>query len=274
MRTANYIAPLLVASIVASQALAAPNEHNETQDVDRSGYHFTRQATYLFTDFLGDDEATTLGLETDAKFEMGSLSARHIMYLEVMDYPRAIPGKMGTPEEGDPESFEAATGIGDLLTGIWFTPVDHHGTVEFGPGAALQVPTASDDALGSGQWATGPSIDIEYRNGKFFAGTIIMQLWSFAGDSSRKDVNMIMAKYFLMYDMNEKWKAISIPYGVSYCWNKPSGERLALPVGGGLQRNFTIGKQRMSLHAQYFHYVERPTKGSEADARLTLEMYW
>jgi hypothetical protein len=239
------------------------------------GYHFTRQATYLYTDFLGGDNATTLGIETDAKFGLGSLHARHIMYLEVMDYPRPIPGKIGLVPSGDPEALDGATGIGDLLTGIWLSGAHHEGQkLELGYGMGLQLPTASDDSIGSSQWSAGPSIDIEYRSGAFFAGTIIMQLWSFAGDSDAKDVNMLIAKYFLMYDLNEDWKLISIPYGVTYYWNKSSGEALSLPIGGGVQRNFSIGKQEMSLHAQYFEYVERPSKGSEADLRFTLEFYF
>ena len=85
---------------------------------------------------------------------------------------------------------------------------------------------------------------------------------------------MTLAKYFLMYDLNRHWKLISIPYGVTYYWNKPSSEAFAFPVGGGIQRNLHWGKQELSLHLQGFYYVERPTKGSEGDVRLTLEWYF
>jgi len=85
---------------------------------------------------------------------------------------------------------------------------------------------------------------------------------------------MSMAKYFVMYDLNKDWKLISIPYGVTYYWNKPDSEALSLPVGGGVQRNFRIGSQDGSLHLQYFNYVVRPSKGSEEEVRLTLEWYF
>ena len=248
---------------------------SESSGASSRGYKFTRQATYLYTDFLEGENATTLGLETDAHFGLGSLQGRHIMYLEAMDYPRPIPGKIGQVPGNDPAGYGEATGIGDLLSGVWLSGSHHEGQkLELGYGFGFQLPTASDDSLGSRKWSAGPSIDIEYRNGPFFAGAILMQLWSFAGDSDAKDVNMLIGKYFLMYDLNEDWKLISIPYGVTYYWDKPSSEALSLPVGGGVQRNFSVGKQEMSLHAQYFEYVERASKGSEADLRFTLEFYF
>jgi hypothetical protein len=248
---------------------------NEVPEEHGNGYHFTRQATYFYNDFLAGEDAQTLGLETDAKFGLGDFHVRHIMYLEAMDYPRPIPGKWSDADPENPDSFKDATGIGDLLNGFWVSPKSHgHHNLEVGYGFGMQFPTASDESLGSEKWAAGPSIDIEYRSGRFFAGTIIMQLWSFAGNEDRKDVNMLIAKYFLMYDLNEDWKLISIPYGISYYWNKPSDEALSLPIGGGLQYNFSIGSQEMSFHAQYFNYVVRPSKGSEADLRFTLEFYF
>ena len=265
----------LAALLLLATQIGAAAEAAASADHSSNGYHLTRLALYYYTDFLEGDNASTVGLETDAKFGISKLQGRHIMYLEAMDYPRPIPGKIGSAPSDDPQPQEQATGIGDLLTGVWLSPQHHEGQkLEVGYGLGLQLPTASDDTLGSSKWSAGPSIDVEYRSGNFFAGTIIMQLWSFAGDSDSKDVNMLIAKYFLTYDLNEKWKLISIPYGITYYWNKPSDEALSLPVGGGVQRNFKVRSQEMSLHLQYFDYVVRPPKGSEADVRLTFEMYF
>lgn len=251
--------------------------HNRVrQQVDaRERYHFTRQATYLYTDFLQGDDATTLGIETDAAFGFSDIHVRHIMYLEVADYPRVVPGKTTNPDVTEPDAFEEETGITDLLTGFWFSrDKEEHHALEIGYGLGLQLPTASDDSLGTGKWSAGPSIDIEYKKGNFFGGSIFIQLWDFAGESDRKSVNTLIWKYFLMYDLNPDWKLISIPYGVTYYWNKPSDEALSLPVGGGIQRNLHWGKQELSVHLQAFKYIVRPSKGSEADVRLTLEWYF
>lgn len=267
----RFASVLTLACLLSMPALHAGAEEAAGHGSNR--YRFTRQATYFFVDFLGGDTAETLGIETDAQFGIGSLKGRHIAYIEVADYPRTIPGKTTNPAPS-PDATEEATGTTDMITGLWFSSKDHHGPLEVALGPVFQLPTASDDTLGTGKWSTGPGLDIEYRKGKLFLGTIIFHIWSFAGDSDRKDVNMSMAKYFVMYDLNKDWKLVSIPYGVTYYWNKPDSDALSLPVGGGVQRNFKIGSQDGSLHLQYFNYVVRPSKGSEEEVRLTLEWYF
>ena len=136
-------------ALCASRTAVAEDAESESK-----AYRFTREATYLYTDFLEGDDATTLGIETDASFGLGDLHGRHIMYIEAMDYPRAIPGKRGAVPDEEPELFEEATGIGDLLTGVWLSsPAHGHQALEVGYGLGMQLPTASDDSLGSGKWA-------------------------------------------------------------------------------------------------------------------------
>ena len=166
----------LFSALLACFALSA--SANDAATEHGNGYHFTRQATYLYNDFLGGEDAQTLGLETDAKFGLGDYHVRHIMYLEAMDYPRPIPGKWSDPEKPQsPQDLKVDSGIGDLLTGFWLSPKpEGHPKLEVGYGFGMQLPTASDESLGSEKWAAGPSIDVEYKSGRFFAGTIIMQL--------------------------------------------------------------------------------------------------
>lgn len=249
--------------MVSTSVLASEGESDRLR--------FTRQATYLYNDFLNGEDAQTLGIEGESRWGTKRFHGKNIFYFEAADYPRGIPGKMGSQDV----QTEEATGITDLLTGFWLEPkTEGHSALELGYGAAFQFPTASDDSLGSGKWAAGPSIDIEYEKGNLFLGTIMMNLWSFAGDDDRKEVNMFLAKTFVLYTLNENWKLISIPYGITYYWNKPSSEALSLPLGGGVQRNFALGSQEFSFHAQYFEYVARSKKGSEADLRFTLEFYF
>ena len=109
----------------------------------------------------------------------------------------AVPGQpVGNPEPG----MEAATGINDLLTAAWISKKGpHHGKHHFAPGVAMQFPTGTSDSLGSGKWSIGPSFDYEYENGRLFAGAIALQIWSFAGEADRKDVNMLMIKPFVVF---------------------------------------------------------------------------
>lgn len=249
------------------------------QDVDppkpRSssvGFRVGSLRTWLFRSFLQDagSDANTLGLEFESYLSLGRYEIKNIAYFEVAQYPRAVPGQpLGNPEPG----IRAADGINDLLTGFWFSKKGrHHGKHHFAPGVAMQFPTASDKTLGSGKWSTGPSFDYEFESGRVFAGAIALQVWSFAGVPERKDVNMLMIKPFVYFTLTEKWDLTYVPYGISVYWNKASGEKVYLPLGGGVQRSLQLGSLNMNLGAQLFRNVVRPKKGPVYDLRFLVEL--
>ena len=233
-------------------------------------FHFTAIRAWAYRDYLPkSDDADILGLEFNSAFGVGDFDVTNISYLEFADYPRAVPGK---PYGNPVPELGAATGITDLLTAFLVSKKKvHHSPHHFSYGFAAQFPTASDDTLGSGKWSLGPAIEYEYHNGPFYAAFVALQLWSVAGESGRKPVNMMMIKPMITYDLAEKWKAVYMPYGISVYWNKKSGQKAYLPLGGGLQYNFAIGSQEMAASAQFFKYVVRPDKGSEYDLRFMLE---
>jgi len=251
--------------------LWAEEGHREGDASSPSGVHLSRYANWLFRSFLQDetDDATTLGLEFETKLSLEKLEIKNISYFELAQYDRGVPGQPpGNPVPGT----ASADGITDLLTAFWFSKKgQHHGKHHIAPGVAAQFPTASADTLGSGKWSIGPSFDYEYESGRLFAGAIALQVWSFAGDADRKEVSMLMVKPFVYYTLNEKWDLTYVPYGYTVYWNKPSGERVYLPVGGGAQRHFSLGSVQMNLGLQFFHNVVRPTNGTVNDLRFLVE---
>ena len=262
----------LVALLLSgAHTIAWAQEHeSEERESSSSGFRLDSQRTWLFRSFLKDDgdDADTLGLEFESYLSLGNVEIKNISYFEVNAYPRTIPGQ---PPGNPSPSIEPANGINDLLTAFWFSKKGHHGKHHFTPGVAMQFPTATDDSLGSGKWSLGPSFDYEYESGRVFAGAIALQIWSFAGDSARKDVNMLMIKPFFVYKLTGKWDLIYMPYGVSVYWNKASGEKVYLPLGGGAQRHFQLGSLKMNLGLQLFKNVVRPTKGTVYDLRGVVE---
>ena len=248
------------------------SEHVSDLGESSSGLRLSRYANWIFRSLLRDesDDATTLGLEFESKLSLSKLEVKNISYFEVAQYDRGVPGQpVGNPGSS---STAPADGITDLLTAFWFSKKgQHHGKHHFAPGFAAQFPTASDDTLGSGKWSLGPSFDYEYESGRWFAGAIALQLWSVAGDDDRKSVNMLMIKPFAYYNLTDKWDLMYVPYGIQVYWNKPSGEKVYLPVGGGAQRHFELGSVQMNLGLQYFYNVVRPTKGTVSDVRFLLE---
>lgn len=274
----------IVLSIFLASAVPA-NERPEvasgaTTDVGHGSsdrFHFTTIRAWAYRNFLpNDDDADVLGFEFNSAWSWGDWNVTNISYFEFAQYPRAIPGwplgNVGDPN--DPNNFQAATGVSDLLTAFLFSKkgAHHTGPHHFSFGFAAQFPTARDDSLGSGKWSVGPAIEYEYENGRFFAAFVALQLWSVAGDANRKDVNMMMIKPMLTYELSPNWKLVYMPYGISQYWNKPAGQKTYFPVGGGLQYGFNIGRTDMATSLQAFKYVARSDKGPKSELRFMLEV--
>ncbi len=250
----------------------AQDDLGEEEEQSFIEYRLASWGNWIFRSFLQDEsgDATTWGLEFASYLSMGSFEIKNIAYIEVAEYPRTIPGQ---PPGNHEPSLEAADGIGDLITGFWISKRgEHHEGHHIAPGIGLQIPTASDETLGSGKWSIGPSFDYEYESGDLFAGAIAIQLWSFAGDKDRKDVNMLLVKPFLYYEFADNWSLVYVPYGISVYWNKPSGENVYIPLGGGVQRSFQIGSVGLNISAQFFNNVVRPSKGTVNDLRFLFEL--
>ena len=246
--------------------------HSEEQDTDATGLRVTRFANWLFQSYLQDetDDNETWGMEFESKLDLGRYEVKNISYFEINQYERGVPGQ----PPGNPEpATEPANGIGDILSGFWFAKRGgHHGKHHFAPGFAMQFPTAASDTLGSGKWSIGPSIDYEYESGRLFAGAIALQIWSSPAIADRKDVSMLMIKPFVFFSLAKNWDLLYVPYGITVYWNKPSGEKVYLPLGGGVQRSFTFGSTQLNLAAQLFKNVVRPKKGTVYDLRFLVEL--
>ena len=276
---------LLLLLALGFQFQVEAQEQHENEQAEHSDsvsnkpfYRLDSQRTWPFFSFLEDkgDDAQTLGLELESHLNIGPYNVKNISYFEVNSYPRVIPGQpVGSP--GNADQSGAANGINDLLTAFWFSKsVKHHekdhGKHHFTLGFAAQLPTATDKTLGSGKWSAGPSFDYEFESGRWFAGAIALQIWSFAGESDRKAVNMLMIKPFVAFNVFPRFDLIYMPYGISVYRNKPEGEKVYLPLGGGAQYQFPLGKETtLNLGIQFFEYVIRPTNGTVYDLRFLIE---
>ena len=247
----------------------------EESEGDEPFYRLGSQRTWPFFSYLRDpgDDASTLGIEFESYLNIGQYEVKNISYFEVNQYPRVIPGQPNGNPEGTTDEVVPADGINDLLMGFWFARKGkHHGKHHFTGGFAAMFPTASDKTLGSGKFSLGPSFDYEYESGRWFAGAIALQVWSVAGPSDLKAVNMLMIKPFVVFNVVERFDLIYMPYGISVYWNKPAGEKVYLPLGGGGQYQIPLGKKTtLNLGLQFFENVIRPTKGTVYDLRFLVE---
>jgi len=163
----------------------------------------------------------------------------------------------GTPDipEGAP-SQDRETGLGDINYSLYFSPADTKELI-WGIGPSINLPTANKDPLGSGKWSAGAAgvVLLQPKWGTY--GGLIRQLWSFAGDDDRSDVNQFLIEPFLNYNLEGGWYLITDMI-ITANWDAPSSQRWTVPIGGGIGKLFSIGKQTINSRLEAYYMVEKP----------------
>jgi hypothetical protein len=141
----------------------------------------------------------------------------------------------------------------------------------WGFGPSINIPTATDDILGSEKWSAGPSAVSLVIDGPWVFGALARNLWSFAGDDDRDSVSQLLVQPFLNYNMNDGWYLTSSPV-VTANWESDDGDnRWTVPVGGGFGRVMRIGALPVNLQMQGFYQVERPDGGADWILRTQIQ---
>lgn len=177
----------------------------------------------------------------------------------LLSQPELVPGQGRT------------NGIGDIQFSGFFSPTKP-GAWIWGVGAVLQFPTASDDVLGQGKWAAGPTAVALQNNGPWGYGVLINNVWSFAGDDDRSSVNQLLVQPFLNYNVpgHPGLYFTSSPV-ITANWKAASGQRWTVPLGLGVGQIMKWGTQPVNLQAAAYYNVERPDGAANWNLRLQLQ---
>jgi len=147
-------------------------------------------------------------------------------------------------------------GLGDINQSLFLGPT-RPGSLIWGCGAIFLLPTATDGRLGSEKWGAGPAAVGLTMRGPWVLGALLQNIWSFAGDSDRPDVNQMTLQYFINYNLPNGWYLTSSPINTAN-WEADSDNRWTIPLGGGAGRLFRIGKLPVNAQVQAFYNVEKP----------------
>src|SRR5262249_42071230 len=111
----------------------------------------------------------------------------------------------------------------------------------WGVGPAFQFPTATDDELGTGKWSAGPGfvVFLSDRPLHITTGFLILNLWSFAGDEDRANVNAMTLQPFFNYNLPKGWYLTSSPL-ITANWEAGDDDRcLSAAASGASSRSVT-----------------------------------
>ncbi len=117
-----------------------------------------------------------------------------------------------------PNRAEGGTfGLGDAeVSGFWSPRKT--GSALLGVGPIVRIPLATDTRLGSGKWSAGVTAAAIARPRGELVGFRTDNLWSFAGDGDRPDVNQFYFQYFVVRSLGGGWYVLSVP-ALTANWN-------------------------------------------------------
>ena len=181
----------------------------------------------------------------------------------------SVDGAISTPENPNPAGMGSASGLGDTNYSLYLSPVDY-GDVIWGVGPSLMMPTASDDQLGSGKWSGGITAVALTQPGWGTMGILGRQLWSFAGDDNRGDVNQTLIEPFANYNLDNGWFLIT-DIIITANWEAPSSQTWTVPLGGGVGRVYKIGKQAVNNRIEFYYNIEKPDSAPDWSWSFTFQ---
>jgi hypothetical protein len=115
------------------------------------------------------------------------------------------------PFVSQPRLFDGGTpafGVSDVLTSLFFSPKS--GGLIWGVGPAISLPSTSIPTLGTGKWSAGPTVVVLKQTGPWTLGALWNQVWSFAGNDARDDVNQMFLQPFLAYQATPKLSTFGV----------------------------------------------------------------
>ena len=92
---------------------------------------------------------------------------------------------------------QPAFGLSDVVTSLFFSPTG--GSVIWGVGPAISLPSTTLPTLGTEKWSAGPTVVVLKQTGPWTYGALWNQVWSFAGNAKRDDVSQMFLQPFTAY---------------------------------------------------------------------------
>lgn len=170
------------------------------------------------------------------------------------------PGR--TPGEKD------SWGLGDITYESYYGPSNTR-KIFWGFGPAFQIPTATDPQLGTKKWSAGLAGTAAVVQGPVVAGVRVNQLWSFAGDDERPDVNQMAFEYFLYANLGSGWWIGTSPVNFAN-WEAEPDQTWTIPIGGGFGK--IVGSRvPLNLKLEAYGYADAPDNDADWSLMFGLE---
>jgi len=161
-------------------------------------------------------------------------------------------------------------GLSDTTQSFFFSPKQPSswGSIIWGAGPALLLPTATVGSLGTEKWGAGPTAVVLKMAGPVTTGFLWNQIWSVAGSKSRQRVNQTYFQPFLSYTTHT---ATTFSVNSESTYDFVSG-RWTVPVNFLISQIVRLGPQVLQLQVGYRSYVTTPENGPNWGLRFQLTL--
>jgi hypothetical protein len=157
------------------------------------------------------------------------------------------------------------SGLGDSTVTLWLSPEkEKPGAPIWGLGPIIQLPTATDDLLGSEKWGAGPSAIFLRQEKGWTVGALVNHLWSFAGEDSRQDISATFLQPFVNYT-TKRHTTFGFNTESTYDWEN---EQWTVPFNLFVTQLVKLGKLPVSFQVGGRYYAEKPSGGPDWGLRL------
>jgi hypothetical protein len=160
------------------------------------------------------------------------------------------PGLQG---EGVWESTHGHTG--DMLADIVYGGVDSGGTI-LTYGMTARLPTSSDTSNARQQLVVGPLINVGKMTGWGTYGAMFSHVIDVVEkrDKGTPDTTISTIDAYFSYGLGNGWQLISSSKA-TYDWEADSGNKLSIPLGGGIAKTTRLGSMPLRIAAELQKYV-------------------
>lgn len=158
-------------------------------------------------------------------------------------------------------------GLGDTSFTGWISPAAASKLL-WGVGPSVTIPTSTDDKLGAGEWALGPSVVILSMPGNWVVGSLFSNVW---GVSGNEDIDFFTWQPIVNYNLSDGWYLAFVPI-ITADWEADSDQRWTVPIGGGVGKIFRMGKQPINMSTHLYHNIEKPDAVGDWTLRVQFQL--
>jgi hypothetical protein len=158
------------------------------------------------------------------------------------------------------------SGTGDIVQSFFLSPVKLFKGWIWGAGPVFLWPTASNNALGGEKWGAGPTVVALRQEKGWTYGALANHIWSYAGDSTRQEVNATFLQPFVAYT-TKTYTTVGLNTESTYDW---TNDAWTVPFNLTVAQLLKIGKLPIQFQVGGRYYAARPAGGPDWGIRFTV----